>query len=112
MKLPDKAKTAMSIVAAADYRLSYKEGTKVRFQRRMEKNRQRTVFGQPTVYHYQKDEKKSEREVDLKPLVYAFSVEEEQGRSAFFLQVSTGSVDNINRNWYFIGLSALRTGIL
>ena len=33
---------------------------------------------------------KSEREVDLKPLVYAFSVEEEQGRPAFFLQVSTG----------------------
>lgn len=26
VKLPDKAKTAMSIVAAADYRLSYKEG--------------------------------------------------------------------------------------
>ena len=33
--------------------------------------------------------------MDLKPLVYAFSVEEEQGRPAFFLQVSTGSVDNI-----------------
>ena len=42
-----------------------------------------------------KKTKKSEREVDLKPLVYAFSVEEEQGRPAFFLQVSTGSVDNI-----------------
>ena len=56
VKLPDKAKTAMSIVAAADYRLSYKEG-----------------YESP------------------------FSTEEwkEQGRPAFFLQVSTGSVDNI-----------------
>lgn len=49
----------MSIVAAADYRLSYKEGYESPLSTgRMEKNRQRTVFGQPTVYHYQKDEKK------------------------------------------------------
>ena len=42
-----------------------------------------------------KKTKKSEREVDLKPLVYAFDVIEEDGKPAFYINVSTGSVDNI-----------------
>ena len=41
------------------------------------------------------ESKKSEREVDLKPLVYAFDVIEDEGKPAFYINVSTGSVDNI-----------------
>ena len=37
----------------------------------------------------------SEREMDLKPLVYAFDVKEIDGKPAFYLNVCTGSVDNI-----------------
>lgn len=101
VKLPDKAKTAMSIVAAADYRLSYKEGYESPFSTEEWKRIVKERFLDSPQFTIIKKTKKSEREVDLKPLVYAFSVEEEQGRPAFFLQVSTGSVDNINRNWYF-----------
>ena len=95
MKLPDKAKTAMSIVAAADYRLSYKEGYESPFSTEEWKRIVKERFLDSPQFTIIKKTKKSEREVDLKPLVYAFSVEEEQGRPAFFLQVSTGSVDNI-----------------
>ena len=95
VKLPDKAKTAMSIVAAADYRLSYKEGYESPFSTEEWKRIVKERFLDSPQFTIIKKTKKSEREVDLKPLVYAFSVEEEQGRPAFFLQVSTGSVDNI-----------------
>ena len=95
VKLPDKAKTAMSIVAAADYRLSYKEGYESPFSMEEWKRIVKERFWDSPQFTIIKKTKKSEREVDLKPLVYAFSVEEEQGRPAFFLQVSTGSVDNI-----------------
>ena len=95
VKMPDKAKTAMSIVAAADYRLSYKEGYESPFSTEEWKRIVKERFLDSPQFTIIKKTKKSEREVDLKPLVYAFSVEEEQGRPAFFLQVSTGSVDNI-----------------
>ena len=51
-------------------------------------------MNQPTISIVKKT-KKSEREVDLKPLVYAFDVIEEDGKPAFYINVSTGSVDNI-----------------
>ena len=95
VKLPDKAKTAMSIVAVADYRLSYKEGYESPLSTEEWKRIVKERFLDSPQFTIIKKTKKSEREVDLKPLVYAFSVEEEQGRPAFFLQVSTGSVDNI-----------------
>ena len=89
VKLPDKAKTAMSIVAAADYRLSYKEGYESPFSTEEWKRIVKERFLDSPQFTIIKKTKKSEREVDLKPLVYAFSVEEEQGRPAFFLQVSS-----------------------
>ena len=95
VQLPDQAKTAMSLVAAADYTLSYKEGCESPRSVSEWKEILETEFSGQPAFTILKKTKKSEREVDLKPLVYAFSVEEEQGRPAFFLQVSTGSVDNI-----------------
>ena len=93
--LPDNAKTAMSIVAAADYVLSYKEGYEVPFSVEEWKAKVEELFTSQKTFTIVKKTKKSEREVDLKPLVYAFDVIEEDGKPAFYINVSTGSVDNI-----------------
>lgn len=95
VKLPDRAKTAMSIVAAADYRLTYKEGYPAPYTVSEWQEVIRREFDQTESFHIIKKTKKSEREVDLKPLVYELRVEEQDGLPAFFLKVSTGSVDNI-----------------
>lgn len=93
--LPDNAKTAMSLVAAADYRLTYKEGYESPYTAEEWKRIIQEKFTDAAQFVIMKKTKKSEREVDLKPLVYDFSVEEEEGKPAFYLKVSTGSVDNI-----------------
>ena len=93
--LPDNAKTAMSIVAAADYVLSYKEGYESPFSFDEWKVKVEALFASQDTFTIIKKTKKSEREVDLKPLVYAFDVIEEDGKPAFYINVSTGSVDNI-----------------
>ena len=93
--LPDNAKTAMAIVAAADYVLSYKEGYEVPFSVQEWKFHVAELFTNQKTFTIIKKTKKSEREVDLKPLVYAFDVIEEDGKPAFYINVSTGSVDNI-----------------
>lgn len=93
--LPDNAKTAMSLVAAADYRLTYKEGYESPYTVEEWKQIIQEKFTDAAQFVIMKKTKKSEREVDLKPLVYDFSVEEEEGKPAFYLKVSTGSVDNI-----------------
>lgn len=95
VKLPDNAKTAMSLVAAADYRLSYKSGYQSPYTAGEWKEIVQREFHNQPVFTIIKKTKKSEREVDLKPLVYHFSVEEYDGMPRFYLQVSTGSVDNI-----------------
>ena len=93
--LPDNAKPAMSIVAAADYVLSYKEGYEVPFSVDEWKEKVSELFTNQKNFTIIKKTKKSEREVDLKPLVYAFDVIEQDGKPAFYINVSTGSVDNI-----------------
>ena len=93
--LPETAKPAMSIVAAADYVLSYKEGYEVPFTVEEWKKHIDELFTSQGSFTIIKKTKKSEREVDLKPLVYAFDVIEQDGCPAFYINVSTGSVDNI-----------------
>ena len=95
VRLPDDAKTAMSLVAAADYALSYKEGyespyTATQWQEHLDRE-----FLNQSAFTIVKKTKKSEREVDLKPLVYDLKVEEQEGKPVFFFKVSTGSTDNI-----------------
>ena len=96
VKLPEHAKTAMAIVAAADYRLTYKEG----YTSPYSVSEWQTIIEEQFVKTEQftiiKKTKKSECEVDLKPLVYAFyATEDECGNPEFFFQLSTGSKDNI-----------------
>jgi radical SAM-linked protein len=95
VKLPDNAKTAMAIVAAADYRLSAKEGYSLPLSSDEWADKIRENFTDADSFVIVKQTKKSEREVDLKPLVYAFEAEEGVNGPEFFLRVSTGSIDNI-----------------
>lgn len=93
--LPDNAKTAMSIVTAADYTLSFKEGYESPYSVLEWKEHIDKLFHSQDTFTIIKKTKKSEKEMDLKPLVYDFSVNELDGKPAFYLKVSTGSVDNI-----------------
>lgn len=100
IKLPDNAKTAMSIVAAADYDLYFKEGyeapaTLEEFEAGLE-----NFFTKPKEVLITKKTKKSEKVMDLKQLVYDFKVEKrilDSGAEAlsFYLNVCTGSTDNL-----------------
>ena len=95
VQLPDHAKTAMSLVAAADYALSYKEGYESPYSAEEWKQIVEKKFLRQPAFPIMKKTKKSEREVDLKTLVYDFRVEEQEGKPVFFLKVSTGSTDNL-----------------
>lgn len=95
VQLPDQAKTAMSVVAAADYELYFKEGyeppvTVAEFQKGLEEH-----FIKPDEVLITKQTKKSEKVMDLKQLVYAFEVQEMHLCPVFRLRVSTGSSDNL-----------------
>ncbi|MCM1282330.1 MAG: TIGR03936 family radical SAM-associated protein [Muribaculaceae bacterium] len=94
VRLPDNAKAAMSLVAAADYRLRIREGCDSRSTAEWEEMIRREFWDRKE-FVITKKTKKSEREVDLKPLVYALSVREEEGKPAFYMTVSTGSTDNV-----------------
>ncbi len=95
VRLEDSAKTAMSLVAAADYTLSFKEGYESPYSV-LEWNEilLREFINRPD-FIITKKTKKSERTIDLKPLVYRFTVEEKESKPVFYLRVSTGSTDNI-----------------
>ncbi len=99
-KLADDAKTAMSIVAAADYELSFKEGYKPPATADQFTDGITEYFTKPAQFFITKPTKKSEKVMDLKQLVYDFQVCEkvrEDGIAvvSFYLMVSTGSTDNV-----------------
>ena len=74
VKLPDHAKTAMSIVAAADYQLSYKEGYEIPYNTAKWREVIMREFVEAESFNIIKKTKKSEREVDIKPLLYEIRV--------------------------------------
>lgn len=94
-KLSDNAKNAMSIVAAADYKIYYKEGyespyTVLEWQKRLKE-----FFTDRAEVLITKKTKKSEKVMDLKQLVYDFAILEEENHPVFYLNVCTGSTDNL-----------------
>jgi radical SAM-linked protein len=96
VRLPDNAKTAMAIVAAADYRLTFKSGYESPYNVSEWQSAIRELFYDQPEFLIRKKTKKSEREVDLKPLVYALEVSEDEDENpSFFLKLSAGSTDNI-----------------
>ena len=92
-KLGDADKKAMSLVAAADYELRIKDNYEVPdvdFEATLEE-----FFQKPSEILITKQTKKSEKVMDLKQLVYDFKIYREEGRPVFYLNVCTGSTDNL-----------------
>ena len=94
-RLPDNAKTAMSIVACADYTLTYREGYEIGRSFDELCKAVHAFYEVPEKIEIVKQTKKSEKIIDLKQLVYDFKVVQAEGKPAFYLRVSTGSIDNI-----------------
>lgn len=88
-RLDDSAKNAMSLVAAADYTLTFREGYEPadldEFFLALD-----AFFHQPQI-RIVKETKRGHKDMDLKPLIYRL----ERRKDAVFMQVSTGSTDNI-----------------
>ena len=93
--LPDNAKTAMSIVAAADYELSFKDGYDVPASKEAFETAIEAFFTNAKEVIITKQTKKSEKTMDLKQLVHDFSMREKEGNPVFYLKLSTGSNDNV-----------------
>ncbi|WP_143319039.1 TIGR03936 family radical SAM-associated protein [Clostridium sp. HBUAS56010] len=87
--LSDQAKNAMSLVAAADYTLAFREGKEPDNLAEFF-NGLKTFLDQPQILITKKT-KKGEKEVDIKPWIYDLSVEDE----TIFIKVSAGSSDNL-----------------
>ena len=89
LQLPEDSKNAMSIVAAADYVLSFREGyepeNKIAFFEGLKE-----FYNQEEI-NIVKKTKKSEMEMNIRPLIYQLEVRGDN----IFMQVSTGSVSNI-----------------
>ena len=82
----DKKQTGMSIVAAADYLSSLKNGE---FPDDW-KEKAECFMSQPSISIVKKT-KKSEKEVDIKPMIYKFEVRDD----SVYMLVATGSVENL-----------------
>ncbi len=95
IRLPDQAKTAMSIVAAADYHVFYKENYKVPLSKEEFRMKLKEFYEEPAEILITKKTKKSEKIMDLKQLVYDFRIKEENGKPYFYIKVCTGSTDNV-----------------
>lgn len=95
IKLPEHAKTAMSIVAAADYELYVKDDYEIQASFDELQKGLEDFFTSKEEVLITKKTKKSEKVMDLKQLVYEFKVIEIKGHPAFYLKLSTGSSDNL-----------------
>ena len=95
VSLPDTAKKSMSLVAAADYEIFYKEGYEIPRSVAEFTEIYRNFYEKQSEILIVKKTKKSEREMDLKPLIYDFQVQNRNAAPVFYLKVCTGSVDNI-----------------
>lgn len=92
-KLKDTDKKAMSLVAAADYKVSLKNGyevPQVNYEEAYGK-----FYVEPSEILITKQTKKSEKVMDLKKLLYDFKIYYEEGKPVFYLKVCTGSTDNV-----------------
>lgn len=107
--LPEESKTSMSLLAAADYLISVKDGynTVPDFQKHF------TEFVNQSQILIMKKTKKSEKEIDLKPFIYACAFSKEDFEAQInrclgssvaenyengikvYLQLTCGSVNNI-----------------
>lgn len=87
--LEERAKNAMSLVAAADYTLTFREGKQPKDLESF-LNGLSEFMGQDHILITKKT-KKGEKEVDLKAFIYELSVHGE----TIFMKLSAGSADNL-----------------
>ncbi|WP_024346655.1 TIGR03936 family radical SAM-associated protein [Lacrimispora indolis] len=87
--LDERAKNAMSLVAAADYTLTFREGKQPEDLEAFLNGL--SEFMEQDHILITKKTKKGEREVDLKAFIYELSVRGE----TIFMKVSAGSADNL-----------------
>lgn len=87
-KLPDTAKNAMSIVAAADYLLIPKEERLAGFS---DWRPSLQAFLKRETIPVLKKTKKSEKEVDIRPMIY----ESELREDGLFVRLASGSAENL-----------------
>lgn len=86
-QLSDSTKNAMSIVAAADYVISFRAGSEPDSNWESKIN---DFFHQDEIV-VTKTSKKSVKEVDIKPMIYSIAAESGQ----VSMQIATGSVSNL-----------------
>lgn len=86
-QLPENSKNAMSIVAAADYEVRFREGYDPG-ENWQEKFREFLLLPEIKIF---KETKKGGQEIDIRPWIYSCEVKE----GIIFMQVSTGSVHNL-----------------
>lgn len=86
-RLPEESKNAMSIVAAADYSLRFRDSC----EPNMEWKEKLLAFYEQSEIKIVKKTKKSELEVDIKPMIYSLSIEDD----SIFMRLATGSVNNL-----------------
>lgn len=90
-QIPDEKKmTGMAIVAAADYKTTLVKGS---FPADLREKVQEFI-SQPEI-RIMKQTKRSEKEVDIKPMIYQFQTSDEKGECSFYMQVASGSVENL-----------------
>lgn len=92
-RLDDSAKNAMSIVAAADYSLTFREAyrsglTDAAASELLKKLEE--FYSQPSIKIIKKT-KKSEKEIDIKPMIYDLHIDGE----TIFMRTATGSANNL-----------------
>lgn len=97
-KLPDEAKNAMSIVTAADYRISFCSGG----EPFSDWPKRFLEFYAQDEIRITKKTKKSEQELDIKPFIYSISAEE----YSVVLRLASGSVTNIKPELVFEAFAA------
>ncbi|MDD7390840.1 MAG: TIGR03936 family radical SAM-associated protein [Lachnospiraceae bacterium] len=85
VKLPDRAGTAMSVLAAADYRVAFDQPVPEAVRKQFEE------FLSLDTLVVTKKTKKGEREVDIPPLIYQADLQEQ----TLFLQLCAGSAENL-----------------
>lgn len=88
--LPDDAKTSMSIIAAADYRIDFRERMKPCDKDTL-KSAILHFLASPEIRVVKKT-KKSEREIDIRPLIYEMYVTDQ---GSIWMQLAAGSVTNL-----------------
>lgn len=85
-----KKETAMSLVAAADYRLTLRDGYELPCDAH-EFSKLFDAFMAQEQINVIKTTKTGEHEIDCKPLIFEYSV----GKTGIFLKLSAGSTDNL-----------------